>query len=68
MCDHRFVHFETRYIYIQRKYGSSTFKRLDRFFCEKCCEEKVTEKECQDYEDKNPIWFNRKDYEVIYDE
>lgn len=52
MCDHKWVHFETRYLYIDNYPGSSQFKRIDRFFCEKCCEEKVIEKSCYDYEDR----------------
>ena len=63
MCEHKWVHFETRYLYISNYPGSSKFKRIDRFFCEKCCKEKVIEKECYDYEDRHPEWFNFNDYE-----
>lgn len=63
MCEHKWVHFETRYLYISNYPGASKFKRIDRFFCEKCCKEKVIEKECYDYEDRHPEWFNFNNYE-----
>ena len=65
MCDHKWVHFETRYLYIDNYPSSSKFKRIDRFFCEKCCEEKVVEKSCYDYEDRHPEWFNWNNYERV---
>lgn len=66
MCDHKWVHFETRYLYIDNYPGSSQFKRIDRFFCEKCCEEKVIEKSSYDYyEDRHPEWFNWNNYERV---
>lgn len=65
MCEHKWNHFETRYLYEDNYPSSSEFKRIDRFFCEKCCEEKVLEKSCYDYEDRHPEWFNWNNYERI---
>lgn len=65
MCDHKWVHFETRYLYIDNYPGSSKFKSIERFFCEKCCKEKIIEKSCYDYEDRHPEWFNWNNYERV---
>lgn len=65
MCEHKWVHFETSYIYKDNYPASSQFKRIDRFFCEKCCEEKVVEKSCYTYEDRRPEWFDFKNYQRI---
>ena len=64
MCDHKWQHFETRHLLIDNYPGSNQFKRIDRFFCEKCCEIKEVVKTCMDYEDKNPEWFDKLNYEV----
>lgn len=65
MCNHEWQHFETRYLLIDNYPASNQFKRIDRFFCKKCCETKEIVKSCMDWEDRNPEWFNRKKYEVV---
>lgn len=67
VCEHKWLSLETKYIYLTRSFGSSTFKRIDRFFCEKCCEQKEVTKECKDYEDRKPEWFDFKNYQTIHE-
>ncbi len=64
-CEHNYKHLETRYIKTDRSHGSNTYKRIERFFCEKCCDEKVITKE--DYKLYVPEWFKYKDCEVVRD-
>lgn len=63
MCEHKWQHFETRNILIDNYPSSNQFKRIDRFFCEKCCETKEIIKSCMNWEDRNPEWFDFKNYE-----
>ena len=53
-CEHKFVHLET----IRKDYydsGCTHFLRIDRFYCEKCLEEKEVKKEswCRN----TPEWY-----------
>ncbi len=64
-CEHKYIHLETRYIKTDSSHVSNTYKRIERFFCEKCCEEKVIKKEeCRTY---IPEWFKYKDCETERD-
>ena len=65
MCEHKWTHFETRYLLIDNYPASNQFKRIDRFFCEKCCEVKEIVKSCMDWEDRSPEWFDKRNYERI---
>ena len=65
MCEHKWTHFETRYLLIDNYPASNQFKRIDRFFCEKCCKVKEIVKSCMDWEDRNPEWFDKRNYERI---
>ncbi|QDV86948.1 beta-glucosidase [Planctomycetes bacterium TBK1r] len=54
-CEHRFVHLDTKK---KDCYGGgyqTHFVRVDRFFCEKCLEEKVIKKD--EYSRDTPEWF-----------
>ncbi|KZL88689.1 hypothetical protein [Clostridium magnum] len=60
-CEHKFIHMET-----SRQHGEDAWigvrpgkewKRIDRFFCEKCLEFKEITKTAMCYEDK-PEWFD----------
>ena len=65
MCEHKWVHLDTRYLRIEFRY-SSIFKRVDRFFCERCCEIKETEKR-ETCSSGIPEWFDRNNYELVND-
>ena len=45
---HKWIHLDTN-INLDYYPGSCGFKRVDRFFCEKCCETKEIVKSCMDY-------------------
>lgn len=63
MCEHKWMYLDTRYICEKYSYTNS-FKRVDRFYCEKCCEIKEVEKYESDSRNV-PIWFNKNNYETI---
>ena len=65
MCEHKWIHFETRNLLIDNYPASNQFKRIDRFFCEKCCEVKENIKSCMAWENKHPEWFNMRNYETV---
>lgn len=54
-CEHKFAHLETvrRSEYVAR---GVVFKRTDRYFCEKCLEEKIVEKSEQT-RGEYPEWY-----------
>lgn len=59
-CDHKWVHLSTHYDrYSYNRYGDPViYARIDRFFCEKCCEQRDAKHEetvCR--EDDAPIWW-----------
>lgn len=45
-CKHKWIHLDTKYIYLNHYPGSCKFKRVDRFYCDKCCEIKEIVKSC----------------------
>lgn len=53
-CEHKYVHLET---IKKQEYGSfhTKYIMLDRFFCERCLEEKVVEK--HEYSRERPVWY-----------
>lgn len=53
-CEHKFVHFET---FKSRESGiyQTGWKRVDRFFCEKCLEYKDVEQ--MEWSRDKPIWY-----------
>ncbi len=58
-CEHKFVHLETvkeKPRGIPNTYSILGWKRIDRFFCEKCLEQKEFVKTAPHYED-TPDWF-----------
>ena len=58
-CEHKFVHLETikeESRWVPNTSGQySPWKRIDRFFCEKCLE--ISEKRREEYSQKKPDWF-----------
>ena len=64
-CEHKWIHLDTKHIYRDHYPGLCRFKRVDRFFCEKCCETKEIVKRCMDDEDRHPEWFDFKNYITI---
>lgn len=63
--EHNFVHLETRYMYKPRSFGNPSYERIERFYCNKCCEEKTVKKyECSC---RTPEWFDKKNYETVYE-
>lgn len=53
-CEHKFVHFDT----LKSKENSTYqigWKRIDRFFCEKCLEYK--DKEQKEWSRDRPEWY-----------
>jgi hypothetical protein len=58
-CDHKWVHLES----IKKEDGISytyctSLKKVDRFFCEKCLEQKEVVKECEvSRHSKYPDWW-----------
>lgn len=64
-CKHQFEHLDTQYLYYSRSFGNPTYKRIDRFYCTKCCEQKeVVKSECSCYQ---PEWFDSKNYRTVRD-
>jgi hypothetical protein len=58
-CTHKFVHLETvkeRPRSIPNSYSVLGWKRIDRFYCEKCLEQKEFVKTAPHYENQ-PDWF-----------
>lgn len=58
-CKHKFVHYETvkeKPRDIPNSYGRLGWKRVDRFYCEKCLEIVEKTKEARHYDDQ-PDWF-----------
>lgn len=68
MCkenEHEFMHLDTQYIYYSRSWGNSTYKRVDRFYCTKCCEQKeIIKEETSCYQ---PDWFDSKNCRTVRD-
>ena len=64
-CQHHFELLETRYIYGYGKFGNPSYRRIDRFYCTKCCEEKVIEK--HERSCRKPDWFIIKNCEEVED-
>lgn len=64
-CKHQFEYLDTQYLYYSRSFGNPTYKRIDRFYCVKCCEQKELIKEtCSCYQ---PEWFDSKNYRTVCD-
>lgn len=64
-CKHQFEHLDTQYLYYSRTFGNSIYKRIDRFYCTKCCEQKeVVKEKCTNYQ---PEWFDSKNYRTVRD-
>jgi hypothetical protein len=54
-CDHKFVHLDTtRWTDMSGTYAIGFFK-VDRFFCEKCLEQKEVKKEA--WQRDTPDWY-----------
>ncbi len=53
-CDHKFVHIETI-----KKTGRGGYQieyiKIDRYFCEKCLEQKEIQK--REWSDQTPLWW-----------
>jgi hypothetical protein len=56
-CEHKWVLMETVKQQGYSGYGSQQWKRIDRFYCEKCLEIKELVKTAPGYYDK-PDWFD----------
>lgn len=68
MCEHKYIHLDTRYIAFGSGYSRTTrFKRIDRLFCEKCGDIKEIIKEEYKQRDMPPEWFDTKNCEQRYD-
>lgn len=64
-CKHNYEHLDTQYLYYSRTFGNPTYKRIDRFYCTKCCDLKeIVKEETNCY---IPEWFNTKQRRTIYD-
>lgn len=55
-CEHKFVHLETVKLRPSRGPLSRQWKRIDRFFCEKCLEEREKVKTAEHWEEQ-PDWW-----------
>jgi hypothetical protein len=56
MCDHKFVHLDTIKKHDTSGYNTQ-FIRIDRFFCEKCLEQKEVRKSEYAYSRETPEWY-----------
>lgn len=56
-CEHRWIFMETVRQPGYSGYGSRDWKRIDRFYCEKCLEFKERIQKEQGYKSK-PDWFD----------
>jgi len=64
-CKHEFVHLDTQHLYYSRRFGCPTYKRIDRFYCTKCCHTKeIVEESCTNY---TPEWFDTTKRRTIND-
>jgi hypothetical protein len=64
-CGHGWEHLGTQYLYYTRNFGNPTYKRVDRFYCNKCCEIKeVIKSECDCHQ---PEWFDSKNCRTVRD-
>jgi hypothetical protein len=58
VCTHKFVHFDTTYKTSKEGYHSYYWKRIDRFYCERCLELKdVVREQISEY---SPDWWKEK--------
>ena len=53
-CEHKWVFLETKRIYDHQGYNDN-FVRIDRFYCEKCLEQKDVRRE--GYSRATPEWY-----------
>lgn len=60
-CEHKYVYFDTSRQHGERACcgisSAKDWKRIDRFYCEKCLDIKEIVKTAEGYEDK-PEWFD----------
>jgi len=65
-CKHYYIHIDTSYVqYSSRGVYNSTWKRIDRYYCSICLEEKEVVK--METERSQPDWFDGRNCRTVND-
>jgi len=54
-CEHKYIHFDTNKKQERSGPYQTCYKRIDLFYCEKCCHEKTVTSE--EYSRDKPDWY-----------
>lgn len=55
MCEHKYIHFDTKKRQEAAGPYQSKYTRIDQFFCEKCCDTRLVRSE--EYSRDKPEWY-----------